>query len=134
MVEFIDGSIKAQLSMPDMKLPIQFALSYPERIAGNYVETNFIKIGELTFREPDLQKFQCLKLAYSAMEEAGTAPCILNAANEVAVNKFLNGKIKFKQIPEYINKALDKIENHRAIDMETIVESDRQTREYVNNL
>lgn len=131
MVEFIDGSIKSQLSLPDMKLPIQYAFSYPDRLKSRYVVTDFPKIRELTFYEPDLDTFRCLKLAYDVMEEGGTAPCILNAANEIAVDKFLKGEMKFLQIPETIENALNKISNHNMPDLETIFNCDRQTREYV---
>ena len=134
MVEFIDGSIKAQLSAPDMKLPIQYAFSYPDRLKSNFVNTNFPKLQQLTFFEPDLNKFQCLSLAYKVMEQAGTTPCILNAANDIAVDKFLKGKIGFTQIPEIINEALNKIENHKMPDIETIFECDRQTREFVSGI
>lgn len=134
MVEFIDGSIKAQLSTPDMKLPIQYAFSYPERLSSNFVNTNFPKLQQLTFFEPDLNKFKCLSMAYEVMEQSGTTPCILNAANEIAVDKFLKGKIGFTQIPEIINEALNKIENHKTPDLETIFECDRQTREFVNGI
>lgn len=132
MVEFIDSSIKAQLSMPDMKLPIQYALSYPERFKSNFVTTNFPQIGELTFFEPDLEKFECLKIAFEVMEQGGTAACILNAANEKAVEKFLNKEIGFLDIPDIIKKALDKIENHQIPDLETIFECDRHTREFLS--
>ena len=88
MVEFCDGSIKAQLSSPDMKLPIQYALTYPNRLENNFVTNNLVQIGALTFFEPDHKKFECLDLAYRVMETGGSAPCILNAANEIAVNLF----------------------------------------------
>lgn len=130
MVEFLDGSIKAQLSLPDMKLPIQFALSYPDRWSSNFVNTNFPSLKELTFFEPDFEKFRCLKLAFKALEQGGTTPCILNAANEIAVQKFLNYEIKFSQIPDLIDFALSGIENKSIIDHETILECDRLTREY----
>jgi 1-deoxy-D-xylulose-5-phosphate reductoisomerase len=133
MVEFIDGSIKAQLSLPDMKLPIQYALTYPERLKSQFVETNFPKLRELNFYEPDLEKFKCLDLAFKAMEQGGTATCILNAANEIAVKKFLSSEINFIQIPEIINRTMDKIENKSLPDLETIFECDRHTREYLNN-
>jgi 1-deoxy-D-xylulose-5-phosphate reductoisomerase len=132
MVEFRDGSIKAQLSTPDMKLPILYALSYPNRISYRGVLTDFKKLGQLTFFEPDFDKFTCLKLAYQVIEEGGSAPCILNAANEVAVNKFLAGKISFTQIPEIIIDALNKIENYSSAGLETIYEKDFRTREYLN--
>lgn len=133
-VEFIDGSIKAQLSVPDMKLPIQYALSYPDRFYNEFTHTNIPKLAELTFYEPDFEKFECLKLAYDVMEEGGISPCILNAANEIAVSKFLEGNIQFLQIPETINKALLKFENHKHPDLETIYETDRQTREYLESI
>jgi 1-deoxy-D-xylulose-5-phosphate reductoisomerase len=134
MVEFIDGSIKAQLGLPDMKLPIQYALSFPERFGNDFPRTYLPKIGSLTFFEPDINKFECLKIAYDVLETGGIAPCILNAANEVAVDKFLNGKIKFSYIPAIINKALDKFENHKQPDLEMIFEYDHLTREFTKDL
>jgi len=133
IVEYCDGSMKAQLSFPDMKLPIQYALTYPNRLPNNFVLTKLTKIGSLNFFEPDIQKFECLKLAFAVMEEGGTAPCILNAANEFAVDRFLSGRIKFLQIPEVIKVALDKIENHNNPDIETIIDCDRTTRELLRN-
>jgi 1-deoxy-D-xylulose-5-phosphate reductoisomerase len=132
MVEFIDGSIKAQLSTPDMKLPILYALSYPERYSFEGVTTDLKKIGLLTFFEPNFNKFECLNLAYDAIEEGGTAPCILNAANEIAVGKFLSGKIKFLQIPELIKAALNKIAATRNADLDLLVKCDFETREFLN--
>ncbi len=132
MVEFKDGSIKAQLSLPDMKLPILYALSYPKRLSYSHVFTDIKKIGRLTFFEPDFDKFEFLKLAYYVIEEGGTAPCILNAANEVAVEKFLSGKIKFSQIPELIKEALDSINNYSTLTLEKIFEVDAKTREFIN--
>lgn len=132
MVEFTDGSIKAQLSTPDMKLPILYALTYPSRLNYDGVSTDFKKIGELTFFDPNFNKFECLKLAYDVIEEGGTAPCILNAANEVAVEKFLSGKIKFLQIPEMVKDALNSISRGRESDLEAIKESDFLTRNYLN--
>lgn len=131
LVQFVDGSIKAQLGLPDMKLPIQYALTYPERLQNNFDRISLPQIGSLTFLNPDFDKFECLKLAYDVLDSGGTAPCILNAANEVAVDKFLNGSIKFSRIPNLITKALEKIENHKEPDVETIFECDKQTREYV---
>ncbi|MBN1300624.1 MAG: 1-deoxy-D-xylulose-5-phosphate reductoisomerase [Melioribacteraceae bacterium] len=131
MVEFIDGSIKAQLSIPDMKLPIIYALGYPERLKNSFTVTDFTKIGQLTFFEPDFSKFECLKLAYDVLSQGGTAPCILNAANEIAVNKFLTEKIGFLDIPKIINDSLNKIEVVSSPDIETIFDCDRKTREFV---
>jgi 1-deoxy-D-xylulose-5-phosphate reductoisomerase len=134
MVEFIDGSIKAQLSSPDMKLPIQYALTYPNRFSASHVETKFHAIKNLTFFEPDFDKFECLKLAFEVMEAGGTAPCILNASNEVAVEKFLTGKIGFTKIPYIINKSLEKIENHKHPDIDQIFECDKETRLFAEQL
>ena len=134
MVQFVDGSIKAQLGLPDMKLPIQYALTFPERLQSDFERTNLPEIGSLTFFKPDFNKFECLKLAFEALNEGGTAPCVLNAANEVAVGKFLNKEIKFSHIPLLINKALDKVENIFSPDLGTIFECDKRTREYVITL
>lgn len=134
MVQFVDGSIKAQLGLPDMKLPIQYALTFPERMENNFERTNLPAINSLTFYEPDLKKFECLKLAFDALSSGGTAPCILNAANEVAVSKFLQKEIKFSHIPLLINKALNKVESILSPDLGTIFDCDRVTREYVMTL
>jgi len=134
MVQYLDGSIKAQLGLPDMKLPIQYALTFPERLKNNFNRTDLPAINTLSFFEPDLEKFECLKLAFDVIKMGGTAPCILNAANEVAVEKFINKKIKFSQISGLIKKALDKIENHSDPDIETIFECDKVTREFVGKI
>jgi 1-deoxy-D-xylulose-5-phosphate reductoisomerase len=134
LVEFIDGSIKAQLGVPDMRLPIQYALSFPERLENDFPKINITEARELTFFEPDMEKFRCLRLAFDALTSEGTAPCTLNAANEVAVEGFLKGKITFSKIPTIIDKALEKIENHRSPDLETIIECDKKTRDFAKNL
>ena len=134
MVEYIDGSIKAQLSLPDMRLPIQYALTYPERFENAFVNTEFPKLRELTFFEPDLEKFENLKLAFDAIEQGGNAPCVLNAANEIAVDAFLKGEIAFVEIPELIRKTLDKIKYKKIENLETLFECDRQTRMFSKNL
>ena len=131
MVQFCDGSIKAQLSAPDMKLPILYALTFPKRYYFDGVNTDFKKISGLTFFEPDFNKFECLKIAYDVIGEGGLAPCILNAANEVAVEKFICGKIKFTQIPDLIKDALNSISNNNSSDFESIMESDLRTRDYL---
>ena len=115
-----------------MKLPILYAITFPERYYFNAVKTDFKKINQLTFFEPDFNKFECLNIAYKVIEESGTAPCILNAANEVAVEKFLSGKIKFTRIPEIINDALNTIAIQHNTDLQTIIECDSMTREYIN--
>ena len=134
MVQFKDGSIKAQMGLPDMKLPIQYALSFPERLENDFARTDLPKLETLNFYKPDFDKFVSLKLAFGAIETGGTAPCILNAANEVAVEKFLNREIKFSHITMLIQKALEKIGNHQSPDLDTIFECDRATREFVKNI
>jgi 1-deoxy-D-xylulose-5-phosphate reductoisomerase len=134
MVQYVDGSIKAQMGLPDMKLPIQYALTYPERLQNNFLRMSLTEIGQLNFYKPDLDKFECLRLAYSVLEAGGNAPCILNAANEIAVDKFLKGVIKFSRIPYIINKSLEKIERHLQPDLEVIFNCDRKTREFAAGL
>jgi len=130
MVEFVDGSIKAQLGIPDMKLPIQYALSYPERFPVSYSTMDFIKYSQLTFQKPDLNKFKCLELAYRSLELGGSYPVVLNSANEVAVQKFLDNEIKFTQIPEIIEDALEKFGTSKEPDVDEIFEFDAKVREY----
>lgn len=105
-VQFRDGSVKAQLGMPDMRIPIQLALSYPERLLSSFARLNWSRLPGLTFEEPDLQKFPCLSLAYDAMSEGGTMPCIMNAANEVANLAFRRGECSFLQIPDIIERTM----------------------------
>ena len=131
MVQFVDGSIKAQLGLPDMKLPIQYALTYPSRLKNNFVRSDLPEIAELTFLKPDLDKFKCLKLAYEALKEGGNSACVLNAANEVAVDKFLKGQIKFPEIPELIEKALEQINFNDNSDLNSILECDKITRNFL---
>ncbi|MBM4176915.1 MAG: 1-deoxy-D-xylulose-5-phosphate reductoisomerase [Ignavibacteria bacterium] len=133
MVEFTDGSIKAQLGIPDMKLPIQYALSYPERLDHNFSPMDFSKHSTLTFEEPDLLKFRCLDLAYKSLDSGGTYPVVLNAANEVAVEKFLTKKITFDKIPNIIESALEKNKFNSNPDLEEIIECDKVTRDICNN-
>ncbi|MCI0535136.1 MAG: 1-deoxy-D-xylulose-5-phosphate reductoisomerase [Verrucomicrobiales bacterium] len=113
MVEFVDGSMLAQLSTPDMCLPIQYALTYPERVSNDRVQTNLAKLGTLTFEEPDTDRFPALKLARRAGEIGGTMPAVLNASNEVAVDAFCGGKISFEQISEVVSRTMAK---HHAVE------------------
>lgn len=128
MVQFQDGSIKAQMGLPDMKLPIQFALGYPDRIKSNFPRYDFTKAQSLTFEKPDLETFRNLQLAYDAMEKGGNMPCILNAANEVAVQQFLEDKITFLEIPEVIEYCMAKATFVKTPGYEDYVESDKETR------
>lgn len=134
MVEFIDGSVKAQLGLPDMKLPIQYALSYPERWPMNSARIDFPALQSMTFFEPDRNKFPCLRLAYDALSLGGTATVVLNAANEVAVKAFLDRKISFEKIPVVIERALTLHKTRPDPDLEDIIEVDRQTRDFVGTL
>lgn len=128
MVEFVDGSIIAQLSTPDMCLPIQYALTYPERAGSDRVQTNFAKLRSLTFEDPDTEKFPSLDLARKAGEIGGTLPAVLNAANEVAVDAFVNRRITFMQITETVRKTID---THRVVahpTLDQILEADAWAR------
>jgi len=128
MVEFVDGSLLAQLSTPDMCLPIQYALTYPERAASERVQTNFPKIGTLTFEEPDVERFPAIELARRAGEVGGTLPAVLNAANEIAVEAFVNRKINFPQITEMVRRTMDAHETISQPTLEQILEADAWAR------
>lgn len=128
MVEFVDGSILAQLSTPDMCLPIQYALTYPARAPSNRVQTNLAKLGQLTFEEPDPERFPALTLARRAGEIGGTLPAVLNAANEVAVEAFASRRIRFPDIPTVVRRVMDR---HPVIPhptLEQIIEADQWAR------
>ena len=127
-IQFEDGSIKAQLGLPDMKLPIQYALGFPYRIKNKFKRFNFLDFSKLTFQEPDVKTFKNLALAYRAMEHGGNAACILNAANEVAVNAFLKNEIAFLKMPDLIDNCLEKINFVKNPTLEDYIETDRQTR------
>lgn len=109
MVQFADGSIKAQLGMPDMRLPIQYALTYPQRLASQFPKFSFSECLQFTFEKPDKENFRCLQLAYEALRQGGNVPCIMNAADEVAVHAFLRDEINFLQIPELIELCMSKV-------------------------
>ena len=129
MVEFIDGVVLAQLSATDMRIPIQYALSYPERFCANsFPRVDFYKLKGLHFEEPDFKKFPCLALALRAAEELGTVPAVLNAANEVCVEQFLNKELDFISIPEVIEKVIDRHSKIIRPDLEDIIEADGWAR------
>jgi 1-deoxy-D-xylulose-5-phosphate reductoisomerase len=129
MVEYIDGSVIAQLGSPDMRIPIQFALTYPERSCNSFSRLDLIKKSPLTFEEPDWNTFPCLKLAYQALEESGTMPAVMNRANEIAVDLFLNRKIGFNQIPEIIEKVMKNHIVNKNPTINDIIEVDKWTIE-----
>jgi 1-deoxy-D-xylulose-5-phosphate reductoisomerase len=128
-VHFIDGSVKAQLGIPDMRLPILYALTYPERLNSDLPRLDLTACSSLTFLKPDFKKFRNLALAYMAINEGGNMPCSLNAANEIAVRSFLSGKIGFLQIPDVIEFTIDKNEHIASPDLDALESSDRQARE-----
>ena len=134
MVQFEDGSMKAQMGLPDMKLPIQYALGYPNRIESNFPRFNFMDHPQLSFEQPDRDSFRNLQLAYDAGISGGNHPCILNAANEVAVAAFLQDRIGFLQISEIIEKCLEKVTYLRAPKLEDLVNTDKETRHKANEL
>lgn len=129
-VQFEDGSIKAQLGLPDMKLPIQYALGYPQRLANTFERFSFFDYPNLTFEKPDLNAFRNLQLAFDAGEKGGNAPAVLNAANEVAVARFLNDELSFLQMTDAIEHALKKVHFERMPDLESLIQSDVEARSY----
>ncbi|MCX6640098.1 MAG: 1-deoxy-D-xylulose-5-phosphate reductoisomerase [bacterium] len=128
LVEFVDGSIKAQLSLPDMRIPIQYALTYPERLPASFVATDLTKIATLHFEEPDYQRFPCLNLAFQALKSGNGYPTVLNAANEMAVTAFLANQLAFIQISGFIQEALNEIAPPATLDLAGILNVDRWTR------
>jgi 1-deoxy-D-xylulose-5-phosphate reductoisomerase len=133
MVQFRDGSLMAQLGAPDMKVPIQYALSYPERWPLNVDRVSLPELGRLEFYQPDTDKFPCLRLAYEAGKRSGTAPAILNAANEILVPAFLEHKISFLDIPKKLEKALENLSIVDNPNLEQVLAADETAREWARN-
>jgi 1-deoxy-D-xylulose-5-phosphate reductoisomerase len=133
-VQFEDGSIKAQLGIPDMKLPIQYALGFPERLKNNFKRFDFLDYPNLTFEKPDLETFRNLKLAYNAMEKGGNMPCILNAANEIAVAAFLKDKIGFLNMSDLIADCMEKITFVSNPTLDDYISTNTATRILANEL
>ena len=134
MVQFEDGSIKAQMGLPDMKLPILFALGYPNRMKTDFPRMNFMDYPNLTFEKPDLDTFRNLGLAYEAMDKDGNMPCIMNAANEVAVDLFLKDKIKFLQISDVIEGCMGKVDYIGKPTLDDLIVTDEVTRKLAKSL
>jgi 1-deoxy-D-xylulose-5-phosphate reductoisomerase len=128
LVQFEDGSMKAQLGLPDMKLPILYAMAYPHRVKTDWPRFNFMDYPQFTFEKPRIEVFRCLGLAFEALEQGGNAPCILNAANEIAVARFLNDEIKFLQIAETVEKTLQKASFIAKPSLEELIASDSEAR------
>jgi 1-deoxy-D-xylulose-5-phosphate reductoisomerase len=130
MVEMVDGSIIAQLGVTDMRLMIQYAMTYPDRLPTQLPPLGLDKLSKLEFFEPDLHRFPCLKLAYEALREGGTAPAAMSAANEIAVASFLSKKIRFMDIPRIIAETLDSHDTRPALSLEAVLDADRWAREF----
>jgi 1-deoxy-D-xylulose-5-phosphate reductoisomerase len=128
LVEFLDGSMLAQFSVTDMKIPIQYALTYPERLPSDGYRLALEKVGKLEFAAPDRERFRCLELAYQALEAGGTATCVLNAADEIAVEAFLAGRLSFLGIPRVIEEVLNRTAAGRDGSLEEVLECDRAAR------
>ena len=128
MVEYVDGSVIAQMGIPDMRIPIAYALAYPERVELNLQPLDLFALQTLTFQKPDLGRFPCLNLAFAACRAGGTMPAVLNAANEVAVQAFLDNRITFKEIATLINQAMQEHVLDPAVELEAILEADAWAR------
>ncbi len=128
IVQFVDGSMKAQMGLPDMKLPIQYALSFPERLYSSFRRFNFLDYPKLTFEQPNTKNFRNLALAFEALNQGGNMPCILNAANEVVVHAFLNDKISFLQMPEIIEQIMAKATFIKNPTLDDYIQSDKEVR------
>ncbi len=134
MVEFVDGSVIAQLAVPDMRLPIQYAMTYPDRLPSPVASVDFPRVAQLTFEAPDTGKFPCLRLAYEVATQGGTAPCVFNAANEIAVAAFLDHRIRLPEIPVLIEETLAR---HRCVEgatLDQVLEADRWARQTAEEL
>lgn len=134
MVQFQDGSIKAQMGLPDMKLPIQYAMAFPQRLKNDFPRYHFDKPNTLTFDEPDIKTFRNLYLAIEAMKQGGNAPCVMNAANEIAVYAFLKNRIGFLDMTELIERTMEKIPFITKPSLEDYFESDGEARNYAASL
>ena len=134
MVAYVDGSVLAQLGNPDMRTPIAHALAYPARMVSGVAPVDLAQVGQLAFERPDFGRFPCLKLAYDALQAGGTAPAILNAANEVAVDAFLNRRIGFREIDQIIAKVMDKLPNGAVTDIDALMTQDRRARDLAYSL
>lgn len=133
-VEFEDNSIIAQMGMPDMRIPISYALTYPFRMENNFERLNLFEKNNLTFEKPDFDTFKCLKLAYRAIETGGTMPAVMNGANEKAVYKFLEGKLKFIEIPEIIEQTMNAYNVISDYELEDVIEADKWAKAYAESI
>jgi 1-deoxy-D-xylulose-5-phosphate reductoisomerase len=128
IVQFEDGSMKAQMGLPDMKLPIQYAIGFPQRLKNNFPRFNFLDYPTLDFEQPNTKIFRNLALSFEAMDKGGNAPCMLNAANEIVVEAFLQGKINFLQMPELIEKAMNQLAFIEKPSLDDLIDTNNETR------
>ncbi|MBI9055098.1 MAG: 1-deoxy-D-xylulose-5-phosphate reductoisomerase [Bacteroidales bacterium] len=133
-VQFVDGSVKAQMGLPDMKLPILYAFGFPERLKTDFPRFSFWDYPELTFQKPDFKNFKNLGLAFEAMDKSGNMPCILNAANEIAVEAFLNDKIGFCEMTDLIEKSMSHLSYIKHPDLDDLIKTDKETREFTKSI
>ena len=134
LVQFEDGSLKAQMGLPDMKLPIQYALTYPNRFKNNFKRFNFLDYPTLTFEQPDMEVFRNLKLAYQALRDGGNAPCVLNGANEIVVEAFLNDRIGFLEMSDIIEETLCQVKSQKTLSLEDYLHFDLESRTVARSL
>tara|TARA_Y100000766_G_C18914602_1_gene610366 strand:+ start:787 stop:1959 length:1173 start_codon:yes stop_codon:yes gene_type:complete len=134
LVQFQDGSIKAQIGLPDMKLPIQYAIGFPQRLKNNFTRFNFLDYPQLTFEAPDKKTFRNLVLAFEALEKGGNSPCVLNAANEIVVKAFLEDKIGFLQMSDVIEQCIQSVAFIAKPELEDYIKSDREARTITQNI
>jgi 1-deoxy-D-xylulose-5-phosphate reductoisomerase len=134
LVQFQDGSLKAQMGLPDMKLPIQYALGYPERLPSDFPRFSFLDYPQLTFEQPDRTTFRNLPLAFEAMRRGGNAPCVLNAANEIAVAAFLRDQVGFLQMPDIVEECLARVSYLAEPSLDDYVYTDQETRRVAQEL
>lgn len=134
MVQFEDGAVKAQLGVPDMRLPIQYAFSYPQRLKASFDRLDFFQMRELTFEKPDTDRFPCLALAFEALRKGGNMPCIVNAANEIVNRAFIEDRIPYEKISEVIESAMLNVAFSSDSSLETYLQTDREAREYAKSL
>ncbi|MGV3706523.1 MAG: 1-deoxy-D-xylulose-5-phosphate reductoisomerase [Arcticibacter sp.] len=134
IAQFEDGSMKAQMGLPDMKLPIQYALGYPNRILNTFPRFDFLKHTEMTFEQPDRRTFRNLQFAFDAMEKGGNTPCVLNAANEIVVQAFLNDQLGFLEMSDVIEKCMNEVSYIRDANLEDFIETDKETRKFASKL
>ena len=134
MVEFVDGSVKAQLGLPDMRLPIRYALNYPQRLPSHCDKLTVPSYSTLTFEQPDMEKFPLLRMAFDAIGRGGNIPCALNAANEIAVAAFLDEKIRFVDMPVLVDKAVAQCPYIKFPDYQALVETNKEIRKIALSL